>query len=202
MAVSEDAQRRQNRQERSVNHLQELYGVVVAIALGLAVDRLIPPAGHAIEYRHWLLALALLVTLVPFYHGALRHLDEQYAQGGTPGRAGSVLVDFFVLFLEGCAFLALAVSVGRPHVFARAFLLLLALDIVWALLTNFILAKETPLPAQMSWLLINIVTSGALLIFLATDYDTTRVLWYAIPAMGLARTVIDLKFTWRFYAAA
>src|SRR5690348_8969697 len=135
MAVNEDAQRRQ-KQERSVGHLQELYGVVVAIALGLAAGRLIPSAGRAIDFHHWFLGLALLVTLIPFYHGALRHLDEQYAQGSTPGRPYSVLIDFALLFLESCAFLALAVSVDRPHIFAKAFLALLALDVLWAVLTN------------------------------------------------------------------
>jgi hypothetical protein len=202
MAVNEDAQRRQASRERSVDHLQGLYGVVVAIALGLAVDRIIPPAGHPIQYRHLLLGVALLVTLIPFYHGALRHLDEQYAQGRTPDRAGSVLVDFFVLFLEGCAFLALAVSVARPHVFAKAFLLLLALDIVWALLTNFILTKDGKLRAQMSWLYINVVTVAVLLIFLSTDHDTTRVLWYAILTVAVVRSAVDFMLTWRFYAAA
>jgi hypothetical protein len=202
MAANEDAQRLQASRERSVDHLQGLYGVVVAIALGLAVDRIIPPAGHPIAYRPLLLGAALLATLIPFYHGALRHLDEQYAQGRAPDRAGSVLVDFFVLFLEGCAFLALAVSVARPQVFARAFLLLLVLDIAWALITNFLLTKDRRLRAQMSWLFINIVAVGMLSIFLLTHFDTTRVLWWAIPALAIARTAVDLMFTWRFYAAA
>ena len=72
-------------------------------------------------FQPFLLSAALLVTLIPFYHGALRHLDEQYAGAGARQARGFVLVDFLVLFLESCVFLALAVSIARPEVFGWLF---------------------------------------------------------------------------------
>ncbi len=67
-----------------MEHLQELYTVVVAIALSLVVARLIPAPGGKVTFQPFLLSAALLVTLIPFYHGALRHLDEQYAGSRCP----------------------------------------------------------------------------------------------------------------------
>jgi hypothetical protein len=57
-------------------------------------------------------------------------------------------------------------------------------------------------PIVKPCLLINLVFSGAFGIFLATNHDTIHVLWFAIPAVALVRAAVDLRLTWRFYAAA
>src|SRR5436190_2038096 len=90
-------------QRRAVEHLQELYSVVVAIALSLAIERTIAAPTSRARAHEVVLVVALVVTLIPFYHGALRHLDEQY--GGEDRRAAhqfSVLIDFLLLFVESC----------------------------------------------------------------------------------------------------
>jgi hypothetical protein len=51
-------------------------------------------------------------------------------------------------------------------------------------------------------LVINLVFSGAFGIFLATNPNTIHVLWFALPAVALVRAAVDLRLTWRFYAAA
>ena len=203
MALSASSEHREERQARSVQHLQELYTVVVGIALSLAVDRLVPAPGQEFQVHRLLLALALLATLIPLYHGGLRHLDEQYAFSDTPSaeRAYGVLIDFLLLVLESCTFLALADSIGRPRVFALLFCVLLALDITWAsLATRFLARRPAPTPAGR-WLVIDLVTGVVLLTFLATGISTD-VLWYLIPAIAFTRTAADYAWTWRFHAAA
>lgn len=188
------------KQGRSVEHLQELYTVVVAIALSLVVAQLIPAPGGDVTVEPFLLSAALLVTLIPFYHGALRHLDEQYSGTDARGARGFVLVDFLVLFLESCLFLALAVSIARPEVFVWLFFALLALDVVWVVLTSKVLGDGSGLAAQRMWRNINLV--AAVVLLLASLTVDVGSLSYLILAVALARTGADYGFTWRYYAAS
>lgn len=194
------------RQWRSVEHLQELYSVVVAIALSLAVDRLLPASAPDVRARGVALTIALLVTLVPFYHGALRHLDEQYGNG-TDGAAHqfSVLVDFVVLFLESFVFLALAVSIGRPTFFAWFYFALLVLDVAWAHLTMRYLAAQPEQPTQKTWLVLNLVCATVLLVVLVVLYgdawQSPTVLASVVCVIAIVRTAFDYGRCWRFYVA-
>jgi len=191
---------------RSVEHLQELYSVVVAIALSLAVDRLLPVSRSGVRVHTLVLTIALLVTLIPFYHGALRHLDEVYGQGGGRAAHGfSVLLDFLLLFLESCLFLALATSVTRATTFAWLFLALLALDVVWAYSTRFLTASSEE-ATQETWLKVNCFFACLLLAILVVMFPvgwaTTGSLAYMVLAVAATRTAADYAFSWRFYAAA
>lgn len=107
--------------ESSVRNLGALYSVVVGVALAFAMENIIDPAALGSPFRWELLPLffTLVVTLVPFYHGALRHLDVTYVEhGGADVKAGALLADFLLLFLEGSLFVGLSVLLGRPEVFA------------------------------------------------------------------------------------
>jgi hypothetical protein len=176
--------------------------VVVAIALSLAVDRLIPRSGEALRVHPLLLSIALLLTLIPFYHGALRHLDEQYVIAKVQrARRASVLADFLILFLESCAFLILAVSLERPRTFAWFFFGLLALDVAWALLTRRVLALNSDsLDAQKAWGRTNTAAAVAMVLFII--FGSRAALWYAVFSIAMVRTAIDYLFTWRYYALA
>lgn len=199
-------QRRENagRQERSVGHLQDLYAVVVAIALSLAVDRLVSTSS-GFHDRRLLLFVALLVTLVPFYHGALRHLDEEYAFGSSGSRRQAlVLLDFWILFLESCAFLALAVSLGRPRVYAIAFLALLVFDLAWTGVTTAFAGDNEELVAQSTWGRINAGAAVVMALALAITAATgdSNALWYVTPAVAIGRTLADYGRTWSFYVGS
>jgi hypothetical protein len=201
----QEAQR--DSQRRSVEHLEELYSVVVAIALSLAVDRLFPLSASGARTRAFVLALALLITLIPFFHGALRHLDELYGQGsGRAAHSFSVLVDFLLLFLESCLFLALAVSITRPATFAWLLLSLLALDVVWAYLTTRFLVTPAGEAAPNTWLKVNLVFGSILFAILvvlyAAGWASAETLTYAVLVVAVARTVSDYTFSWEFYVAA
>jgi len=66
--------------ERSVDSLQQIYAVVIALAIAQAVLSLLkdPFSGTSIVSGQILIGLpafvAFLVTLVPFWHGMNRHL--------------------------------------------------------------------------------------------------------------------------------
>lgn len=91
--------------ERSINAIQQIYTIVVGIGLTGGVQRLIEPHLES-GAESWLtgaslaaLALfgTLVVTLVPFYHGALRHLDDTYLfhDPKQPPKRFAILIEFF-----------------------------------------------------------------------------------------------------------
>jgi hypothetical protein len=154
------------------------------------------------------LATALLVTLIPFYHGALRHLDELYGRGrGRAAHGFSVLVDFLLLFLESCVLLAMGASITQePGVFAWLFLALLSLDVVWAYLTTTFLVAEPERAAQKTWLKVNCFFGLALLATLLAislaGWSSSAAVPYVVLIVALARTATDYAFSWKFYVAA
>jgi hypothetical protein len=194
--------------KRSVEHLQNLYGVLVGLALALAVANVLTSAigEDAVRWRSMPLFFAFLVTVVPFYHGALRHLDDVYVGSGLPHpRSGAVLVDFFVLFLEGCVFLGLATSLDQPERFAWTYLVLLSVDIAWAALTSTVLSHERHLASVLTWLKVNSVAVATLLLLLgliyASGFDEHDLLLVVLPIFAAARSAVDYALEWRFYAA-
>ncbi len=63
---------------RSVDTLKELYTVAVGVALVMAVEKLANAAEKERVFRseQFCLFLVVIVTLIPFYHGAFRHMDS------------------------------------------------------------------------------------------------------------------------------
>ena len=125
----------------SVRNLQELYTVAVGMALTLAITRIVPEAGSPVVVSLPNL-VAYVVTLVPHYNGAMRHLDVSYrgARTGTV-REGAPLVDFFLLFIEACLFLALASAIKNTAQALWTVLALFAVDGLWRMAASWIFAK-------------------------------------------------------------
>src|SRR5437868_5475689 len=101
--------------QRTVGHLQQLYTVVAGVALTLAITKLLderaekPVRLEVIPYF-----VAYLFTLVPFYHGALRHLDVTYFEDNRARpKPGALMFDWALLFLESCLLLGLALLLQK-----------------------------------------------------------------------------------------
>lgn len=191
-------------QRESVKHLQALYGAVAGLCLAIAVERLLQSPDF--ESTKVLLLLGFLSTIVPFYHGTLRHLDDAYVSGVNPApRPTAVLIDFFVLFGEGCILLLMAASLNNVTRYAFAFCSLLIVDIVWALLFARMVADNGRSWAHLKWLRVNVLTLPFVgVIGVATlTFDLGRTLTSAVLALTcVIRTAWDYKGSWRFYVGA
>jgi hypothetical protein len=72
--------------ERSVDSIEKIYAVVIALAIAQAVQSLLKePSGAATLNFERISSgvpsfVAFLVTLVPFWHGMNRHLDRCYLE--------------------------------------------------------------------------------------------------------------------------
>lgn len=83
---------REHAQKTSVENLQSLYSLVVGLALANAVLKVargeLEPV--PVDLTTLPLFLGFLVTLVPFYHGALRHLDATYIVARAKGSQSGI----------------------------------------------------------------------------------------------------------------
>lgn len=193
----------------SVKQLCDLYRVVIAIAVGLAFHNIIDAKAEPIPVRTDYVAtfLALIVTVIPFFHGAVRHLFATYVEAGgsTRIRNWAILIDYYLLFLEGGLFVALASTLGVTTSFLIIFALVLTVDCVWGLLASVGFAGSYSQKAEIKWAAINFVT----VIFLILLYIFAPVLLrnglsdsdiqILILLIAVVRTACDYVFNHRFY---
>ena len=89
--------------ERSVDNVQKIYAVIIALAIAQAIQNLLKSPGSTtvdLSLRQVSAGLpafiAFLVTLVPFWQGMNRHLDRCYLEKTAGVRQRVLLLDFAV----------------------------------------------------------------------------------------------------------
>jgi hypothetical protein len=163
--------------------------------------------------------VAFVATLIPFFHGTLRHLDSVYIeQNVRPVRNGALLADFTLLFLQSCFFFALGVHIAHPDTFGWIFVGLLLLDALWAIATRLVFFPVTDnvidelqiiffgneTHAPITWAKNNLIFVALVAIFLKFA-ETMKPelqegqLAIGIAVLGLIRTFSDYKKSWDFY---
>lgn len=191
--------------ENTVRNLESVLSVLVGLALSTAVVRLILNGQQEVDpqvLRAVLpMFLSFLVTMVPFYHGALRHLDVTYVEnGGRAARRPALLCDFAMLFVEGCLLVALANALDQPSVFAWGLIVLLGLDAVWGAAVHFVLVKDRTSHTELRWAKINALAVAFLLAFALTGTLSAAAGWgNPLIYVALARTVFDYRCCWDCY---
>lgn len=159
------------RLENSIRSLINLYTVVIGAALTIAVAGAIDANKGLDSFNRVSIALfvAFLATLFPFFHGALRHLDDRFIESESAHiKPGALIIDFFLLFLHALTFLVLSQLLMRPADFAWSLITVLAIDVVWGVFTYFSTAKEGALSAESRWTIINFFFIAAVLIYLVS----------------------------------
>jgi hypothetical protein len=185
----------------SVRYLRDLYSVVAGLALSIAVSRLVEARGNspALDWETTPSLLALLLTIVPFYHGSLRYLDRTYEEAG-PGwaRPALVLWDFAVLFVEACVLLAAAALISNPYSFAIAIASLWLLDVAWVAVGSRLLRLGNP----VVWGAIN-VAAATLFVSAARLAEGVGLgavgLGSSLLAISAMRTALDYWTAREFY---
>jgi hypothetical protein len=184
-----------------------LYNVVIGVALSIGIYNSVDKGGDLIPIKlgQVINVATFIIILVPFYHGAVRHLFATYVEGGGSSRIknGALVADFFLLFLEGCIFVLLASILSETEKFAAVLISLLLLDSVWGFLAWLAFTGAQAQYAERNWALINFITAVLIGVLLAFDEDVflTKVFLsqaglFAIIAL---RTIIDYYVSWKFY---
>lgn len=148
------------RKENSVRSLINLYTVVMGVALSLAITRLVDAeiGLQSVTVSSGLLFIAFIATLFPFYHGALRHLDDAYIENSNRHiKDGALVIDFLLLLLHGIAFVLLSMLITVPNHFAWALVVLLSIDVIWGLFVHYGPSSRDEQTAEWKWTIINFV---------------------------------------------
>lgn len=209
------------KQESSVRHLQQLSTIVAGFALSDAVGQLFRgDTGSQHGSVGLLLLAAFVVTLISFYHGAMRHLDDVYlisASAHEVRRAG-LAVDFAFLFAESCVLFTMAHRLGDPPRFFLFLVLLLVVDVAWVI-GGYVAAPPSHrltmesqllfrLPrgqffAPLTWarnnLLFIALALGAWLLHRRWSGLDEAPIAVLLTLFALARTVNDYRLSWDFY---
>ncbi len=168
---------------------------------------LLPKEVHLINIAF---TAVLIVNIVRFYHGNVRHLDAVYGDarrglrwGDAEEFRGGLGLDFFVIFSQSLIFAVTSfyVTAHLHSTYLSLFMLLLGFDIIWTVYSRRGEAHAEASP-QRVWLLNNLVAIAALLgFYLAYRAGKGGHNWALSGALGAlaATTAVDFALNWRFY---
>ncbi|ARU40004.1 hypothetical protein CCB80_02170 [Armatimonadetes bacterium Uphvl-Ar1] len=194
--------------QHSARSLVSLYTVIIGVSLTFGIAGLIDPkAGlSSISVSAIKLFLAYLATLFPFYHGALRHLDDAYFENPiSVDKRGILIVDFCLLFLHALGFVVLSVLLKLPIDFAHVLLTILTIDVIWGFITYFGSEGKKSFNATLKWALLNFFAVGLGTCYLAVNgilFAAGKVptgMHVVILVFALFRTVLDYIICGSFY---
>lgn len=203
MSATADVQseRLRSANTRTVDALQRFYAMVIALAVTNSVRLLLQtlgliPADQAISatpHLTILLFITFLSTVVVFYHGMNRHLDDTFVIGPRtiPHRL-PLLFDIFVFLVEGCLLVAMGSAINSPRVFFYTWTGLLVVDILWGLIVFLVVRNR----AHLRWIANNIVHVGIAWLFWLVLFPRNVVY---VAVIEILRTVIDYALNWPFY---
>lgn len=187
--------------ERSVDSLEQIYAVVIALAISQAIQSLLkdPVSGRVLDLDQVRIGLpplvAFLVTLVPFWHGMNRHLDRCYLEKKSDVRQGALLLDFVTFFVEASLLFAAGWSL-RSGVHSFIYLgLLLFVDMSWGFVSH-----QIHFPGEKShvrkWSAINVVAIALAVAIIAFPFmfKTT-----VLMVLAILRSIVDYWLCWDFY---
>lgn len=189
---------------RSVDNLQALYTVVIALALVKAIETLfsINNSNNLIfHYEYLLTTISLIITIIPIHHGASRYLDITYTVRRDVRSKYAGMLDFLFFFLEAILFFVLALVLTNNITFYIFIIGLLLLDVIW--LSTVRLTNPDNFPKVIKWLKINLITIlmlgiGIIIVHLKIFNDNIFV-WIILSITIILRTVVDYAWNWEFY---
>src|SRR5215218_1845525 len=162
--TSDNRERNEDRIYESVDTLKQLYSVVIALALTEAIVSLVTrtDTGVTVHYAALPWFVALVVTLIPFHHGAMRHLDDAYVFDPVRHPKPTFLLDYLILFTEAGTLVWLGLVLTSPQAFLSGYTLLLIIDVFWAVATRFL---TNSFEKVQYWLYTNIATLLVIALF-------------------------------------
>jgi hypothetical protein len=193
--------------KNSVSQLAELYNVVVGVALSISIYNVIDQNAKAIPlHLDYVTNLAsILVLMIPFYHGAMRHLFATYVEdgGSTRIKDGALLADFVLLFLEGCLFVMIGSLISSTTKMMWVIVTLLLLDSVWGFLAWLAFTGAQAQQAERKWAYINVGAAAVVIVIMIFAGDVIRNnplgAQLGLLTVLTVRSIIDYASSWNFY---
>lgn len=189
--------------KRSVDSLQGIYSIIIALAIAQAINTTFISNG-ALKTTHEILLilpqfLTFVVTIVPFFHGMNRHLDRCYLSQNSNPIEGALLFDFFVFFMEAMVLFSFAGTLSSGSL--QCFLILAILlffDSLWSIISYWIHYKKFT-RGPIVWCIINVITIVLLIFLYFHQYFQPEIKPWLFFIIAFCRTVSDYYFCWPFY---
>jgi hypothetical protein len=210
--VDDEAINRERRKS-SADNLERLYTIMAGLCLATAVAHLLSEttgqntpdalsvlvANVRLRYDVAPMFVALLITLLPFYHGANRYIFDTYVlgAGGLPSAPGAML-DFAFFFVQAMLFYAMALVVADGAAFYALLVVLLLSDCIWSALA--VVARRADWSNAKLWLALNLVTSLVVIIALVgPGWPNGIGKWAVLAGVAVIRTACDYLMGRQFY---
>jgi hypothetical protein len=190
--------------KRSVDSLEKIYTIVIALSVTKAIDNVITSGfAGASNYEklinNWPALLAFIVTIAPFYHGMHRHLSRVYIERDIDSKKqGFLLLDFLIFFLEACALLIFASSLTFGTKAFIPLIFLLIIDSLWAIIAHGIYYDEWE-NSPWKWSVINLSAVFVMSVIVYSNLFLPEYRPIALAAAAFIRTTADYWICWGFY---
>jgi hypothetical protein len=188
--------------ERSVDNVQRIYAVIIALSISHAIQNLLKSPGSTTldlslkEVSAGLPAfIAFLVTLVPFWQGMNRHLDRCYLEKKAGVRQRVILFDFAVFFLEAIFLFAAGWSINSDIKTFYWLGGLLGVDMIWASASHYIHFPGIRSHA-VKWSVINVCAMFIAILVVAYPFQHKLVV---LMVIAVGRSIADYVFCGDFY---
>ena len=188
--------------ERSVDSMAKIYAIVIGLALSESVRTLItknlqgqPNLTPATLESGLPAFVAIVATLVPFWHGMNRHLDRCYLEKNGPVAQGALLLDFITFFIEASLLLIAGWALRDGLVTFYCLGAALLIDSIWGIVSH-----QIHFPNQKShvrkWATTNLIAGCVALAIVAFPFNWKPTL---LMVIAVGRTIVDYIFGWDFY---
>ena len=187
----------------TVDSPQTIFTIVLALSLGEAFKQFVADKAERPEDRHihWdrLMALvALLLLLIPFYHGMGRYFYNVYRTNDRPDPYSAFLVlDALAFTLEASLFFVMSRALPRVQWrrFYTAVVCILIIDTLWG---SIVWLSHTQ--SIIGWVILNLVFLPIFIVILCRfpKYESKWGPSLSLLVMGI-RTVADYATAWKFY---
>lgn len=191
----------------TAGHLRTLYTIGAGLSGAVAMERLITDDNDFSEPHLVVVALLLVVafvaTLIPFFHGSMRHMDTAWDEEVAPS-GGLMMFDFVFLFVQTLLYFVVADLTRSPTWFTVALFILLATDVLWLSTRRLLQRRSTNRKsnAPITWAWVNLPTIAMLALLLLVNsagWLNDVSLAVAVTMVAVTRTVVDYKLSSEFY---
>jgi len=197
----------------AITSLKSIVSIVMALTMTNTLVLLVTNGNYSeirsvgdLQPRSALFATLLIINVVRFYHGNIRHVDAVYSgreslhPADRPSPRGGLGVDFMVILLQSLLFAVMSFYLNRPQQLLALFSGLLTFDVVWTLLVQQPSPDSLALKHQGRWMLNNVTALIALLVlYAAVRGGEENILIYGGAAIVLINAIADFIISWHFY---
>ena len=192
--------------ERSVDSMQNIYAVVIALAISQAIEGLLKDllkqqgGMNTFDFDQLFLRIPAFVafsfTVVPFWHGMNRHLDRCYIEKDGRVVRHALAFDFTMFFVEAILLFAAAWLLKSGIGSFAALGLLLCIDMLWGRISHHIHFRGEPKSHVVKWSTINLIAIGLALLVIFIPAGAR--LW-VLMGVAIARGAVDNFLCRDFY---